>query len=325
MPSFHVLVPDNVDKKAVELLAAADNIYVNAPGNLTRDDTIAAISHADAMVIRSSTTADADLLSHAQNLKVIARAGVGVDNVDLDYATEHGIVVMNTPGGNTIATAEHAFGLMLAISRHVAPAYMSMREGRWDRKKYNGVELSGKTLGVVGFGRIGRAVAKRALAFEMNVIAADPFVDADNMQRANVEKVELNDLYHRADYITLHSVITDETREMINADAFERMKPGVYIINAARGALINDADLRAALDDGKVAGAALDVFHAEPPPPDHPLVGHERVLHTPHLAASTAEAQVAVAVEAAELVIAALKDGSYSNVVNRAVLEKIRS
>jgi D-3-phosphoglycerate dehydrogenase len=322
MTVFHVLVPDNVDKKAIELLAAADNIYVNAPGNMTRDDTIAAIGEANAMVIRSSTQADADLLKHAPNLKAIARAGVGVDNVDLDYATEHGIIVMNTPGGNTIATAEHAFGLMLAVSRHVAPAYMSMREGRWDRKKYKGVELKGKTLGVVGFGRIGQAMAKRAQAFEMKVIAFDPYVDADTMQQANVEKVELDDLYQRSDYITLHSIITDETREMINEQALDKMKDGVYIINAARGALINDADLRTALDSGKVAGAALDVFNQEPPPADHPLVGHERVLHTPHLAASTDEAQVAVAVEAAELVIDALLNDKYSNVVNPAVLQK---
>ncbi|MEL7236773.1 MAG: hydroxyacid dehydrogenase, partial [Chloroflexota bacterium] len=272
MTSFHVLVPDNVDKKATDLLAAASDIYVNAPGNLRREETIAAIELADAMVIRSSTKADADLLSKAPNLKVIARAGVGVDNVDLDYATQKGIVVMNTPGGNTIATAEHTFGLMLAISRHIGPAYTSMCEGRWDRKAYKGVELRGKTLGIVGFGRIGRAIAQRAQAFEMSVIAADPFVDADTMQHANVEKVDLTDLYHRADYITLHSIITDETREMINADAFERMKDGVYIINAARGALINDADLHAALESGRVAGAALDVYHVEPPPADHPLV-----------------------------------------------------
>ncbi|MEL6150058.1 MAG: hydroxyacid dehydrogenase [Chloroflexota bacterium] len=321
MTSFHVLVPDNVDKKATDLLAAASDIYVNAPGNLRREETIAAIELADAMVIRSSTKADADLLSKAPNLKVIARAGVGVDNVDLDYATQKGIVVMNTPGGNTIATAEHTFGLMLAISRHIGPAYTSMCEGRWDRKAYKGVELRGKTLGIVGFGRIGRAIAQRAQAFEMSVIAADPFVDADTMQHANVEKVDLTDLYHRADYITLHSIITDETREMINADAFERMKDGVYIINAARGALINDADLHAALESGRVAGAALDVYHVEPPPADHPLVGHPRVLHTPHLAASTKEAQVAVAVEAAELVIDALKNGKYHNVVNPAVLQ----
>ncbi|MEM6281225.1 MAG: NAD(P)-dependent oxidoreductase, partial [Chloroflexota bacterium] len=215
----------------------------------------------------------------------------------------------------------HAFGLMLAVSRHIGPAYMSMREGRWDRKTYKGVELRGKTLGVVGFGRIGRAIAQRAIAFEMQVIAADPFVSADIMGQSNVEKVELTDLYHRADYITLHSIITDDTREMINAAAFESMKEGVYIINAARGALINDADLYAALESGKVAGAALDVFHQEPPPEDNPLVGHPRVLHTPHLAASTKEAQVAVAVEAAELVIDALNNEKYNHVVNPAVLQ----
>ncbi len=321
--TFHVLIPDSVDPSAVDLLKQHDEIQVTAPGNLNRDETIAALPGAQAMIIRSSTKADRELLEKAPDLKVIARAGVGVDNVDLDYATERGIIVMNTPAGNTIATAEHTFALMLALARHVPEAYLSMREGRWDRKLYEGTELRGKTLGVVGFGRIGKAVAARALAFEMTVVAADPFVDGDAMRELGVEKVELDDLYAQADYITLHTIITDETREMICASAFGKMKKGVRIVNAARGALINDEDLRDALESGIVAGVAMDVYQVEPPPAEHPLVAHANVIHTPHLAASTVEAQVAVAVEAAELVIGALKRGEYANVVNRSVLERL--
>jgi D-3-phosphoglycerate dehydrogenase len=319
--TFHVLIPDNVDDAAIEMLRAQDGFQVTAPGKMNRDETLAAVPSAHAMIIRSGTTADAELLAQAPELKVIARAGVGVDNIDLNTATERGVVVMNTPGGNTIATAEHTFGLMLALARHIPPAYLTMREGRWDRKAFKGTELRGKTLGIIGFGRIGREVASRAGAFGMTVIAADPFVDADAMSKHDVEKVELDELYARADFITLHTAITDDTREMLDAAAFDRMKAGVRIVNAARGALIDDEALFQALEAGKVAGAALDVYHQEPPPADNPLISHERVVHTPHLAASTDEAQVAVAVEAAEKVIAALTTGDYTDVVNPAVLE----
>ncbi len=321
--TFRVLIPDSVDPSAVDLLHQHDDIDVTAPGNLNREQTIAALPGAQAMIIRSSTKANRELLEQAPDLRFIARAGVGVDNIDLNYATERGIIVMNTPKGNTIATAEHTFALMLSVARHVPEAYMSMREGRWDRKLYKGTELRGKTLGVVGLGRIGKAVAVRAQAFEMTVIAADPFVSADAMQELGIEKVELDDLYARADYVTLHAVVTDETREMLNAAAFAKMKQGIRIVNAARGALINDEDLRDALESGIVAGVAMDVYQVEPPPAEHPLLDHVNVVHTPHLAASTVEAQIAVAVEAAELVIAALKHGEYDNVVNRGALEKI--
>lgn len=319
--SFHVLVPDNVDSAAIELLQGMEGIQVTAPGKMSREETLAAISSADALIIRSGTKADAELLEKAANLKAIARAGVGVDNVDLPVATEKGIVVMNTPGGNTIATAEHTFGLMIALARHIPRAHLYMREGRWERKMFMGNELRGKTLGIVGFGRIGREVAKRAQAFEMTVIESDPFVTAESASAAGVESVTLDELYARADFITLHTLITDETRGMMNAEAFAKMKNGVRLINAARGPLINEDDLLAALQSGKVAGAALDVYSVEPPPAEHPLVAHENVVHTPHLAASTAEAQVAVAVEAAQLIIDALTKGDYANVVNPDVLK----
>lgn len=319
--SFHVLVPDSVNQSAIQILERA-GLHVLAPGQMKREETLAAIAEADGLIIRSATRADAALINAAPRLKAIARAGVGVDNVDLEAATAGGIAVMNTPDGNTIATAEFAFGLMLALARHIPQAYDSMQAGKWDRKSYMGVELRGKTLGVVGFGRIGRAVAKRALAFDMRVIASDPYIPADIAEDMGVELVDLDTLYAQADFITLHSVITDETREMINHDTLLKMKPGVRIINAARGALINEADLAEAIKSGQVAGAALDVYSEEPPPAGHPLIGLPGVIDTPHLAASTDEAQVAVAVEAANLIVDALINGQYKNVVNPVVLGK---
>jgi len=321
MTDFHILVPDAVDGAAIDVLNQAGGFRVSYTGNnLKREETLAAIVDADAIIIRSSTKANAELLAAATQLKAIARAGVGVDNVDVPFATERKIAVMNTPAGNTIATAEHAFGLMLALARHIPQAHITLRDGKWDRKSFMGTELRGKTLGVVGFGRIGKALAVRALAFEMKVIAFDPFVDADKMSAVGVGKATLDELYAASDFISLHSVITDETREMINAESIAKMKAGVRIINAARGALIHEADLAAALNSGHVAGAALDVFTNEPPEEGNPLIAHPKIVHTPHLAASTNEAQVAVAVEAAELIVAALKHGQYSNVVNPSVI-----
>jgi D-3-phosphoglycerate dehydrogenase len=316
MSDFHVLVSDNVDQVALDILEHAGGIRVTAPGQMKRPDTLAAIADADALIIRSATKADAELLNAAGQLKAIARAGVGVDNVDLDAATRKGIIVMNTPGGNTIATAEHAFGLMLALARHVPQGHISMLDGKWDRKSFMGDELKGAVLGIVGFGRIGRAIAKRAKAFEMTVIAHDPYIPLDIAQDFGVELVSLDVLFRLSDYISLHSLITDETRHMINAETIAQMKVGVRIINAARGALIDEAALAAAIQSGQVAGAALDVYSEEPPPAGHPLIGLPGVIHTPHLAASTRQAQVTVAVEAAELIVNALKNKEYQNVVN---------
>lgn len=320
--TYHVLISDNLDDQAVKILAEHPEFSVNAPGKMARDEMLAAVPTADALVIRSGTTVDAEVFEKAEKLKVIARAGVGVDNVDLDEATKRGVVVMNTPDGNTISTAEHTFGLMLALARHIPVSHGSMNEGRWDRKAYTGVELRGKTLGIVGFGRIGRAVAKRALAFEMTVVTADPYIPADVAHDFGVELVTRDALFAQSDFITLHTVASDETRHMINADSIASMKPGVRIINAARGALIDDDALAAALKSGQVAGAALDVYATEPPPADNPLVHLPNVVHTPHLAASTTDAQVNVGIDAANEVIDALTKGEYSNVVNPAALEK---
>jgi len=318
--TFHVLVPDNVNQKAIDILNNTDGITVTAPGKMERADLLNTIGDAHAIIIRSGVTADAELLDRATNLKAIARAGVGVDNVDLDKASQNGVVVMNTPGGNTISTAEHTFGLMIALSRHIPQGHQSLAEGRWDRKKLIGVELKGKTLGIIGLGRIGQAIAVRAQAFDMTVVAYDPYLPAEVAEGINVELMSLDDLYAQADYISLHAMVNDETTNMINADAIAKMKDGVRIINAARGALIHSADLAQAIQSGKVAGAALDVYEVEPPPADHPLVGLDGVIHTPHLAASTSDAQIIVAIEAAELIVEYLLHEKSANVCNPAVL-----
>ena len=318
--SFHVLVPDNVHQTAIDILRNCDRIRVSAPGKLERPALLDAVADAHAIIIRSGVTADAELIEVASQLKAIARAGVGVDNVDLAAASAAGIAVMNTPGGNTISTAEHSFGLMIALSRHIPQGHQSLLEGRWDRKAFTGVELKGKTLGIIGLGRIGGAIATRAGAFEMNVIAHDPYLPPQVAAEINVPLLELSEVYANSDYLTLHALVTDDTRGMINAESIAMMKDGIRIINAARGALINSADLAAALSSGVVAGAALDVFEEEPPPADHPLIGHPRVIHTPHLAASTSDAQVTVAVEAAQLIVDFLLDGVAANVCNPEVL-----
>jgi len=323
--TYDVLIPDNVNQRAIDILVRTDGIAVNAPGKLERDRFLDDIVDVDGIVIRSGVTVDQEVLSKAEKLKVITRAGVGVDNVDLEAATANGVVVMNTPNGNTIATAEHTFGLMLALARHIPQGHKSMQEGRWDRKLFMGVELRGKTLGIVGLGRIGRAVATRAIAFEMNVIAYDPYVPRDIAHTIGVELVDLEEIYRQSDFITLHTIVTEETRHMINELSLSKMKEGVRIVNAARGALIHDQDLANAIQSGKVAGVAMDVYETEPPPADHPLIGLDEVIDTPHLAASTSDAQVTVAEEAAHLMVDGLLNKKYQNVVNPDVLSKLKA
>jgi len=321
---YFVLVPDNLHKAGLEILRNTEGLEVYAPGKMEREETLAVIPRAHALVVRSSTKADAELLARAENLKVIVRAGVGVDNIDLEECTRRGIVVMNAPDGNTISTAEHAFALMLALARHIPQADASMRAGRWDRKKFVGTELRGKTLGIVGFGRVGRALAQRAAAFGMTEVAYDPFVPEKVARHLGLSLCpSLDELFAKADIISLHAVVTDGTRHMIDAEAIGKMKDGVMIVNAARGALIDVHALAEALRSGKVAGAALDVYEDEPPGPDFPLLGMDNVVLTPHLGASTHEAQAAVGVQAAEEVVNALLRGEYDNVRNRDVLEKL--
>lgn len=319
--AFHIVIPDNLDEAGLNVLRAASDVTIQAAAKMSRAELLAAAPSADALIIRSASTIDREVIDAAARLKVVGRAGVGVDNVDLVAATERGIVVMNAPDGNTVATAELALGLMLALARHIPQAEISMRAGQWEKKAFMGVELRGKTLGIVGFGRIGRAVARRALAFEMTVIAYDPFVSPETGAAHGAEMVSLDELYARSDFITLHAAVTPENRKMINAESLRKMKRGVRIVNDSRGALIDEAALAAAIADGHVAGAAIDVYSQEPPPPDNPLLALPNVIHTPHLGASTYEAQDEVATQIAHNVLDALRQREYRNVVNPDVLK----
>ncbi len=321
---YFILVPDNLDKAGLKLLQARPDVTVQAAAKMDRNEVLAAIPNADALIIRSATKVDAAMLDAAPKLKLVGRAGVGVDNVDLKAATERGVVVMNAPDGNTIATAELAFALMLALVRHIPQAHASLQSGQWEKKIFMGTELNGKTLGIVGFGRVGRAIARRAMAFDMTVIAYDPYVPAEVIKSAGVIPVALDDLFARSDFITLHALVNAESRQMINAQSIARMKKGVRIINAARGALIDDAALAQAIKDGQVAGAGLDVYETEPPAKDHPLLaGLPNVITVPHLGASTLEAQDAVAVQIAQQALDALFKNEYQNVVNPDVLKQL--
>ena len=277
-------------------------------------DLAVIIGEFDAIVIRSATTLDASLIERATRLKVVGRAGVGVDNVDVDAATRRGIVVANAPEATAVSAAEHAVALMLALSRNLPQAHAALKAGRWERSRFAGVELAGKTLGVLGLGRIGREVARRALALGMRVLAYDPFVAVERFRELGVEPAALDDVYAAADFITLHLPLTDETRGVIGHDALARMRDGVRIVNAARGELVDDEALLEALQSGKVAGAALDVFATEPYA--GPLLELEQVIVTPHLAGSTSEAQDRAGVMIAEQVAAALEGGLVATAVN---------
>lgn len=321
---FHILVPDNLDKAGLNILSAAPGVTVQSATKMSRDEVMAAIPNADALIIRSATKVDQAMLQAAPKLKFIGRAGVGVDNVDLPAAAAAGVVVSNAPDGNTVATAELTLALMLALIRFIPQAYGSLTGGNWDRKSFTGIELRRKTLGIVGFGRVGRAVAKRAQAFEMDVIAFDPYIAAEFGTGLGVRIVTLDELFAQSDFITLHAVVTPENTGMIGTDNIAKMKQGVRIINASRGQLIDDAALAEAVKSGKVAGAAVDVYSEEPPPNDHPLIGLSNVITTPHLGASTIEAQDEVAVQIAQTALDALFKRDFKNVVNPDVLNKLK-
>ncbi|MDQ4078789.1 MAG: phosphoglycerate dehydrogenase, partial [Chloroflexota bacterium] len=271
---------------------------------------------ADALIVRSGTKVTRDLMKAVPTLKVVGRAGTGVDNIDLSAATARGIIVVNAPTGNSIAAAEHAIALMAALARNIPQADMAMRRGEWDRHRFIGTALAGKTLGIIAMGRVGSEVAKRAKGLGMQVIAYDPYFPAERADAMDVPLVELEEVWSKSDFITLHAPLTDATHHLINDNTLARMKRGVYLINDARGGLIDDEALVRALDSGQVAGAALDVFSEEPPPRDHPLLGRPDVIVTPHLGASTTEAQLDVAREIAEAVLAALKGEPVSSAVN---------
>ena len=311
-----VLISDKMSPLAAETFKRMGVDYDEKTG-LSPDELKAIIGDYDGLAIRSATKVTADILSAATNLKVIGRAGIGVDNVDIPAATAAGVCVMNTPFGNSITTAEHAIAMMFALARQIPQANASTHAGKWEKSKFMGVELTGKTLGIIGCGNIGAIAASRALGLRMKVVAADPFLSPERAAEIGVEKVELDELYARADFITLHTPMTDQTRNMINAESLAKMKDGVRIINCARGGLIVEQDLKDALDSGKVAGAALDVFQSEPAK-ENILFNHPNVVTTPHLGASTTEAQVNVALQVAEQMADFLVHGAVTNALNMA-------
>jgi D-3-phosphoglycerate dehydrogenase len=323
-----ILIADRISPIGVDLFKAEDGFEVIEAYGSSPEQILEIVSDVDAIAVRSDTKVNAEVIAAAPNLKVVGRAGVGVDNIDIEAATDRGVIVMNTPTGNTIATAELTFTHMLAGTRPIVQASARMREGGWDRKKFSGSELNGKTLGVLGLGRIGAEVSKRAMAFQMKVLAYDPYLTESRAKSLGIQQASLDEVIENADYITVHMPLTADTKHMLNADAFARMKDGVRIFNCARGGIIDESALVDALESGKVAAAGLDVYEDEPPVEDHPMRGIQNLVLTPHLGASTAEAQENVGIDVAKQMIEALNGGRVENALNMPsvdpqVLEKL--
>ena len=311
-----VLISDSMSDRCVEIFKSAPGLQVDVNTKLKPEELKKVIKDYHALVVRSATKVTAEIIEAADNLKVIGRAGTGVDNIDTRAATKKGIVVMNTPGGNTITTAEHAVSMLMALARKIPQATASMRKGEWEKKKFEGTEVTSKTLGILGVGNIGSVVADRAQGLKMNVIAYDPYLSQEAANRMGVELVSLDELYKKSDFISIHVPLTNETKNLVNKDAFAKMKKGVKIINCARGGIVNEKDLCDAIKAGIVSSAALDVFEKEPTPPDNPLLQMEEVILTPHLGASTVEAQENVAIAIAEQIVDYLIKGTIRNAVN---------
>jgi D-3-phosphoglycerate dehydrogenase len=315
MTTYRILVSDPMSPDGLARLRAAPDAEVTAPGKMPRTALLDALGDYDALIVRSETKVDGEVLERAARLKVVGRAGVGLDNVELDAATARGIIVMNTPGANAIATCEHTFAMILALCRKLPQADASLRRGEWTRSRFLGVQLFRKTLGIIGLGRIGQQVAQRAQAFGMETLGYDPYISADLAQHLNVTLVSLDDLLARADFITLHTVLTPETHHLIGRESLARVKPGARLINCARGELVDEAALVEALTNGQLAGAALDVYSVEPPT-ESPLLALDNVVLTPHLGASTEEAQRDVSLQIVDQVLDALRGVSFRNAVN---------
>lgn len=311
-----ILISDSLSRKAVDIFNEREGLECEVSTGLKPEELKEKIKGFHGLIVRSATKVTADLIEAAGSLKVIGRAGTGVDNIDTAAATKKGVVVMNTPGGNTITTAEHAVAMMMALARNIPQATASMRSGAWEKKRFQGTELTGKTLGILGVGNIGSVVASRAIGLRMNVIAHDPYISGEAAEKLGVALVTLDELYKRSDFISVHIPVTGETKNMLNEAAFKKMKKGVYIINCARGGIVDEGDLAKAIKEQMVAGAALDVFETEPPSPDNPLLGMDEVILTPHLGASTLEAQENVAVAIAEQVSDYLASGIIRNALN---------
>ena len=323
-----ILVSDSLSDEGLGILKSA-GFQVDHKPEISQEDIAKEIGEYDALVIRSRTTVTPEILKNGKKLKVVGRAGVGLDNVDVATATQQGVIVMNTPGGNTISTAEHTMAMLTSLARSIPQADRSMHEGRWDKKKFVGVELYGKTLGICGMGRIGQEVVKRALAYGMKVLAFDPFINEEAVKRLGVTKATVEEIAKNADFITVHSPLNAQTRNLFDKEKFGMMKKGVRILNCARGGIVNEEALLEALNNGTVAGAALDVFEVEPLPEDHPFRKMDSVIMTPHLGAATSEAQEGVAREIAEQIVEVLQGKMIRNAINApsvdpAILEQLQ-
>ncbi|MBI4336942.1 MAG: phosphoglycerate dehydrogenase [Chloroflexi bacterium] len=316
MATFKVLVADPIHQQGIDLLKSQPEVAVDVKLRQTPEALAACIGEYDALIVRSETQVNAAVLGAGKRLQVVGRAGVGVDNIDVEEATRRGVAVVNAPTGNIVAAAEHTIALLLAMARNVPQADSSLKRGEWKRGQFTGVEVRNKVLGLIGLGRVGSEVARRALGLQMQVLAYDPYVSPDYAKRLGVALATIDEVLGKADFLSLHTPLTEDTRHLLGPKELARTKPGVRIINAARGALVDEGALREALDAGKVAGVALDVFTTEPPSPDHPLVGHAKVIVTPHLGASTVEAQAEVGREVAEQVLAVLRGQPARNTVN---------
>lgn len=314
-----VLVSDQLEQSCIDILVNEGFEVHHKPG-LPPDELKRIIGEYDALVVRSATKVTGDVLARATRLKVVGRAGTGVDNIDVPTATRKGVLVMNTPGGNTISAAEHTVSMLLALARNIPHAHASVANGEWERKKYTGVEVFKKTLGVVGLGKIGREVASRCQAFGMHIIGYDPVLSVDVAAKLNIEMVNLEELFRRSDFITVHTPLTKETKGLLNEETFVKCKRGVRVVNCARGGIIDEGALLRALNSGQVGGAALDVFEEEPPK-NTALLRHARVVVTPHLGASTEEAQEKVAIQIAHQIADALKGRGYAGLVNGEALQ----
>jgi D-3-phosphoglycerate dehydrogenase len=311
-----ILVSDPLAPEGLEILRQGDDLEVDERPKLNPDELKAILPEYQGLVVRSSTKVTASLLEAATNLKVIGRAGIGVDNIDVEAATKRGIVVMNTPGGNNVTTAEHALSLMFSLARHIPQATASLKAGKWERERFIGTELCSKTLGIIGLGNVGSIVAERALGFKMKVIGHDPFLSAEAASRLGVELVSLDELLRRSDFVSVHTPLMPETRDLLNHEQFLKMKKGARIINCARGGIVNERDLVEAVKAKIIQGAAFDVFEEEPPPRSHPFFQMDEIICTPHLGASTDEAQLNVAIAIAEQVVDFLCRGVIRSAVN---------
>ena len=313
---YRILVSDKLGPAALNMLQEYDDVAVDVKVGLTKDQLLKIIADYDGLIVRSGTQVTADVLAAAKQLRVVGRAGVGVDNIDVRAASMQGIVVMNTPGANSMATAELTMALMLAVCRNITQAHASLKSGEWRRGDFIGTQLYRKTLGVIGFGRVGKLVSERAKAFGMEVLVYDPMIMEETARELGVLLVELEDLLAESDYITLHTALVPTTAKLINADAISRMKDGATLINAARGKLVDEQALAEALKSGKLAAAAVDVYSTEPPGADHPLIDLPNVIHTPHLGASTVEAERDVGIQIVNQVVSALRGTDFSYAVN---------